>query len=417
MEDKFYKRILKGDHIIWVVFFTLCCISMIEVFSASSALTYETGDHLSPIKNHCVMLMVGIAIAIAVHHIPVRFFKLIPFVTLPLSVILLAVVMGMGLFLDMRVNGSSRWLFGFQPSEMAKMAIVTWTAFLLSRYNKDGDCSPAAFKPILISAGIVLILIAPENLSTALLVAFVIYLMMIIGCIPWRQMFKLTSVIVITGAVMGTALLTVPPKVYKDVPGLHRAATWRARIIDYINPEYIPPAKFDIDGDAQKAHSHIAISSGGMTGKGPGNSTQRDFLSHGYSDFIYAITVEELGLGGGLFVVFLYIVLLFRAGKIAKHCNKPFPAFLITGVTLLMVCQAFLHMAVSVGLFPITGQPLPLVSKGGSSIMFNSIYIGIMLSVSRYVSEGCQVNETEGNILPALPTDNKDDGSDGKDAK
>lgn len=419
MEDKFYKQILKGDHIIWCVFFCLCCISLVEVFSASSALSYETGDYLSPIKNHSVMLMVGTAIAVGVHHIPVRYFKLVPFFFLPVSVVLLAAVMGMGLFFDMRINGSSRWLFGFQPSEMAKMAIVTWTAYLLSRYHKDGECSTEAFKPILISAGVVLALIAPENLSTALLIAVVIYLMMLIGCIPWRQMFKLTGVIVATGAILSTALLTVPPSVYKDVPGLHRAATWRARLIDFFNPEYIPPAKFDIDGDAQKAHSHIAISTGGVVGKGPGNSTQRDFLSHGYSDFIYAITVEELGLLGGLFVVFLYIVLLVRAGKIAKRCDKPFPALLIMGVTLLMVCQAFLHMAVSVGLFPITGQPLPLVSKGGSSIMFNSFYVGIMLSVSRYVSEGCQINETEGDILPSLPTGSNESVTDenNKDAK
>lgn len=236
MESKFNIGIQKGDHIIWIVFFILCSISLIEVFSASSALAYETGDYLSPIKNHSIMLMVGIAIAIIVHHIPVRFFKLIPFVFGPLSVILLAVVMGMGLFFDMRINGSSRWLFGFQPSEMAKMTIVTWTAFLLAKFNKDGKCSPDAFKPILISTGVVLVLIAPENLSTAILIAAVIYTMMLIGCIPWKQMFKLTSVIVVTGAIMGTALLTVPPSVYKDVPGLHRAATWRARLIDFFNP-------------------------------------------------------------------------------------------------------------------------------------------------------------------------------------
>lgn len=408
-KDKFFKQFFKGDSIIWIVYFLLCLISVIEVFSASSALIYESANHLSPIQNHCMMLFVGVCIVVAVHHIPVRYFRLIPVVFLPLSIVLLAAVMLMGIISDVRTNGAARWIFGFQPSEMAKMAIVTWIALLLSKFNKNNECSPKALKPILISTGLILVLIAPENGSTALLIAVVIYLLMFIGGIPDGQMAKLTGIILLTGALSVTALLTVPPSVYKDVPGTHRFVTWRNRIIDHFNAEYVPPAKFDIDGDAQKAHSHIAIASSHVVGKGPGNSTQRDFLSHGYSDFIFAISVEELGLVGGLFLVFLYIVLVIRAGKIAKRCNKPFPAFLIIGVTLLMVCQAFLHMAVSVGLFPITGQPLPLVSKGGSSIMFNSIYIGIMLSVSRYVYEGYQEQETEGNLIPSQSGENNNE--------
>ena len=160
----------------------------------------------------------------------------------------------------------------------------------------------------------------------------------------------------------------------------------------------MPAAKFDINGKAQIAHANIAIATSHIIGKGPGNSTQRDHLSHGYSDFIYAIIIEEMGLLGGAFVILLYLILLYRAGLIAKKCDKLFPAFLVMGVTLMLVCQAILHIMVSVGLFPVTGQPLPLISKGGTSILSNCIYMGMILSVSRSIEKE-QVGEETGEDI------------------
>ena len=169
---------------------------------------------------------------------------------------------------------------------------------------------------------------------------------------------------------------------------MHRVETWQNRIKGFFeDKEAVPAAKYDIDKDAQIAHANIAIASSNIIGKMPGNSVQRDFLSQAFSDFIFAIIIEELGLLGGAFVVILYIWLLMRAGKIARRSEKSFPAFLVMGIALLLVSQAMLNMMVAVGLFPVTGQPLPLISKGGTSTLINCAYIGMILSVSRYVAE------------------------------
>ena len=387
------KDLFKGDKVIWIIFLFLCLISVTEVFSAASTLTYKTGDHWGPITQHSVILMVGAFVVVLVHNIPCKFFSVIPFFMLPLSCILLLIVMGMGIVdSGERVNGAARWLnfFGiqFQPSELAKMAVVIVTAFILSKFQEEDGANPKAFKYIMWILGIVFVLIVPENGSTAMLLAGVVFLMMLIGRVPWKQIGKLVAVVGVFVAVLVTVIALVPPKVYKDIPGTHRFATWQSRINGFFEDrETIPAAKFDIDKDAQKAHANIAIATSNIIGKMPGNSVQRDFLSQAFSDFIFAIVIEELGLSGGAFIVALYLWLLIRAGRIAKRSDKHFPAFLIMGIALLLVSQAMLNMMVAVGLFPITGQPLPLISKGGTSTLINCAYIGMILSVSRYVME------------------------------
>ena len=399
------SELLKGDRIVWIVFMVLCCISMVEVFSAASTLSYKSGDYLAPITSHCITLFCGVVVVYVLHLIPYKFFRLIPFTLLPLSALLLAVVMGMGMVADERVNGASRWLFGFQPSEMGKMSLVVTMAYLLSRFQTADGCSPLAFRPILLVTAVMLGLIAPENGSTALLLAAVVYMQMLIGRVPWKQLGKLTGGVVLLGALAASFIMLVPPSVYEGVPGTHRFVTWRNRLTGFAGSEVVPAAKFDIDGDAQVAHANIAIATSNVIGKGPGNSVQRDHLSHSYSDYIYAIVIEELGLLGGAFVMLLYIILLFRVGQIAKRCHEYFGIFLITGVGLLLVSQAMMHMMVNVGLFPVTGQPLPLISKGGTSIIINSVYIGMILSVSRTVDErqaqlAAETDKTE-NLLPS----------------
>ena len=386
------KDLFKGDKVIWIIFLFLCLISVVEVFSAASTLTYKSGDHWGPITQHSVILMVGAFIVVLVHNIPCKYFSVLPFVLLPLSCILLLFVMGMGIITGDRVNGAARWMtfFGiqFQPSELAKMAVIIVTAFILSKFQEEDGANPKAFKYIMWITGIVFILIAPENGSTAALLAGVVFLMMLIGRVPWKQIGKLVGIVGLGLTLLVSVIVIIPPSVYENVPGTHRFSTWQSRIKGFFEDKgAIPAAKFDIDKDAQVAHANIAIATSNVIGKMPGNSVQRDFLSQAFSDFIFAIVIEELGLLGGAFIVMLYLWLLIRAGRIAKRSEKHFPAFLVMGIALLLVSQAMLNMMVAVGLFPVTGQPLPLISKGGTSTLINCAYIGMILSVSRYVAD------------------------------
>jgi cell division protein FtsW len=386
------KDLFKGDKVIWIIFLFLCLISIVEVFSAASTLTYKSGDRWGPITQHSVILMVGAVIVVLVHNIPCKYFSVIPFFLLPLSCILLLFVMGMGIITGDRVNGAARWMtfFGiqFQPSELAKMAVIIVTAFILSKFQEEDGANPKAFKYIMWIIGIVFLLIAPENGSTAALLAGVVFLMMLIGRVPWKQIGKLVGTVGVVLTLLVSTIVIIPPSVYENVPGTHRFSTWQSRIKGFFEDKgAIPAAKFDIDKDAQVAHANIAIATSHIVGKMPGNSVQRDFLSQAFSDFIFAIVIEELGLLGGAFIVMLYLWLLIRAGRIAKRSDKHFPAFLVMGIALLLVSQAMLNMMVAVGLFPVTGQPLPLISKGGTSTLINCAYIGMILSVSRYVAE------------------------------
>lgn len=384
------KDLFKGDKVIWIIFLFLCLISVVEVFSAASTLTYKSGDHWGPITQHSVILMVGAVIVVLVHNIPCKYFSVLPFFLLPLSCILLLFVMGMGIITGDRVNGAARWMtfFGiqFQPSELAKMAVIIVTAFILSKLQEEDSANPKAFKYIMWILGIVFILIAPENGSTAALLFGVVFLMMVIGRVPWKQLGKLVAIIGIILTIFVGIIMVTPASKYRNIPMMHRVETWQSRINGFFeDKEAVPAAKYDIDKDAQIAHANIAIATSHVIGKMPGNSVQRDFLSQAFSDFIFAIVIEELGLLGGAFIVMLYLWLLIRAGRIAKRCDKYFPAFLVMGIAMLLVSQAMLNMMVAVGLFPVTGQPLPLISKGGTSTLINCAYIGMILSVSRYV--------------------------------
>jgi cell division protein FtsW len=252
--------------------------------------------------------------------------------------------------------------------------------------QEENGANSKAFRYILYVTGFTCLLIFTENLSTAVLLAFSVLLMMYVGRIPFRQLGALVG---IGAAALFLALATikfVPAEAWDDI-GLHRMVTWQSRLDNHFDTSVIPPEKFDIDADAQIAHANIAIASSGILGKGPGNSVQRDFLSQAFSDFIYAIIIEELGLVGGGIVAFLYIWLLMRIGRIARSCDKSYYAFLVMGIGFLLVTQAMFNMLVAVGIMPVTGQPLPLISKGGTSTLVNCAYIGIVLSISRHINE------------------------------
>ncbi len=360
----------------------LCLISIFEVFSASSSLVYSSGDHWGPISRHLVFLAVGTLCVCLIHNLPYQWFTLIGMILLPTSVILLIWVMFMG-----RINNAARWIdlgfVQFQPSEFAKMAVVIITAFILSKGRTEDGANPKAFKYILIIAGTICAIILPENFSTAFLLFGVVVLMMFIGHVPLIQLGKLIGTLAALGVVAITFIIATKDV---DISFLHRFDTWRTRIEKFVSNEEIAASEFDTDKDGQVAHARIAVATSHIIGKGPGNSVQRDFLSQAFSDFIFAIVIEELGLLGGAFVVFLYICLLIRVGRIAKRCNRSFPAFLVIGIGLLLVTQAVFNMMVAVGLAPVTGQPLPLISRGGTSTIINWVYIGMLLSVSRYTA-------------------------------
>lgn len=422
--NKRLSAIFKGDKVIWMVFFFLCLVSIIEVFSASSALTYKSGNYLSPVGKHVWLLIVGIFLMLVTLNVKCRYFKLLTPFALGLSWLTLLVA----LFAGHTVNGAGRWIpilgFQFQPSEIAKGTMVLATAQILSAMQTDHGADRHAFRYIVIVWFTIVPLIMLENLSTAVLLSAVVFLMMIIGRVPARQLMKVV-VVVVAGIVLAIssvmafgdekeaqdsqqAMTETVAKNGKTVQHkkrgglLHRMGTWKARIYDFMDNKYVPPEKVDLDKDAQTSYSNIAIASSGLIGKGPGNSEERDFLPQAFSDYIYAIIIEETGLLGAFLVAMLYIILLFRTGRIANRCENNFPAFLAMGLALLLVVQALFNMCVAVGIVPVTGQPLPLVSKGGTSSIINCVYIGVILSVSRTAKKNADNGKGTGE--PAVAT-------------
>ena len=412
--NKTIGNIFKGDKVIWIVFFMLCMISLVEVFSASSNLTYKSNNFIMPIMKHAIMLAVGGFIAVVITNIPCRYFKL----TTPFLILISVATLLWVLFAGESINGANRVIEiagqTFQPSEIAKGTIILSEAQILSAMQTERGADRKAFKHILVIALPMIFLIGLENLSTALLLFASMFLLMFIGRVPWIQLGKLAGICVGL-ALMGILLieivgddtkvedskLTKVEKVEKPKKErgaiekmFHRADTWKARINKFTDDTEVAPQDYDLDKDAQVAHANIAIVSSNVIGKGPGNSVERDFLAQAFSDFIYAIIIEEMGLFGAALVVFLYIVLLFRTARIANRCDNNFPAFLCMGLALMLVIQASANMLVAVGIVPVTGQPLPLISKGGTSTIINCAYIGAILSVSRTAKKK-QVFEVE----------------------
>ena len=403
--------LFKGDKGIWTVFLFLCLISIVEVFSASSTLTYKSQDYLGPLFYHCTTILIGLVVAIVTLNIQCRYFKLIT----PILLIVTYATLLWVLFFGESINGANRVIqlpgFTFQPSEIAKGTMVLYTAQILSALQRDDDsgADPLAMKYILWMTIPVVLLIGLENLSTAILLLAVIGTMMILGRVPWKQIGKLVGVVVafaalFLGLVFGLGSMDkeaeqeladaragvktehVEKKSKEDKNAFekltHRFGTWRNRLLMPGKPE--DPKDYKItDKNFQVTHANLAIASCGIIGKGPGNSVERDYLPQAFSDFIYAIIIEEMGIIGAILVVFLYVILLFRAARIASRCENNFPAFLVMGLALLLVYQAVINMCVAVDFGIVTGQPLPLVSKGGTSTIINCAYIGVILSVSK----------------------------------
>jgi len=271
------------------------------------------------------------------------------------------------------INEASRWLKipvidqTFQTSDFAKIALILYVARTLSVKQNEIKDFKTAFLPIIVPVVIVCVLILPANFSTAAMLFTTCLVLMFVGRISYKHILSVIASGIIAVFILGVIIWNFPNFI-------HRGATWKARIENYID------GKSEVNYQVEQAK--IAIATGGIMGKGPGKSTQRNFLPHPYSDFIYAIIIEEYGLWMAVLVVLLYLILLYRAIRIATKCQKIFPSMLALGCSFILVFQAMINMAVAVNLVPVTGQPLPLVSMGGTSIWFTSIAIGMILSAS-----------------------------------
>ena len=401
------SNLFKCDKVVWMIFFILCLVSIIEVFSASSFLTFKGGSYLGPLIRHTFYILLGVLTMIVIVNIPCKYFKVFTFPYLFVSFVLLIAVY----FIGESTNGANRWIsiagVNFQPSELAKGALVLAVAQILSAMQTDKGADKQAFTLVMITCAFIIPLIFVENLSTAALLSFVVFCMMIVGRVPFSQLGKLVGVVVIIASLaLASIMLFGNDKKEMTAEGkaktelvestvaeekedknmissvLHRMDTWKGRINEFFAPE-VAPEDYDLDRKAQVAHANIAIVKSNGIGRGPGNSEERDFLSQAFSDFIYAIIIEEMGIAGAALVAILYVILFWRAGAIARNCANTFPAYLAMGIGMLLVVQAMFNMAVAVGMAPVTGQPLPLISRGGTSTVMNCVYIGVLLSISK----------------------------------
>ena len=372
--DFIFKNV-KGDKVIWFVVFVLYIFSLLAVYSSTGTLAYKYhgGNTEYYMLKQLVILLLGFGLMYLVHRINYTYFSRISQIALYVSVPLLL----MTLFVGVNLNEARRVLpllfgFTFQTSDLAKLALIMYLARLLTLRQDNIKDFKSAFIPIMLPVIIICFLILPANFSTAAILFTTSLVIMFIGRVNLKHIFSIIGI--------GLVSLMLMVLIAQSNPNLlPRLNTWVSRIENFKSGDK------NADENYQVEQAKIAIASGGIVGKMPGNSDQRNFLPHPYSDFIYAIIIEEYGLIGGVFILLLYLILLFRAVKIVTKAPGNFGAFLAIGIAFSLVFQALINMGVAVHLLPVTGQTLPLVSMGGTSLWFTSISIGIILSVSREI--------------------------------
>ena len=368
---------LKGDKAIWGVVALLALFSFLPVYSASTNLVYVNGDGttIGHLVKHAVLLFLGFGIIYAVHRIPTHYFKGLSIIALPIVLILLAYT----LTVETRIGGvtANRWIkipfvgVNFQTSTLASVVLMIWIARYLTKIKDAKITFKESILPLWLPVALVVLLILPENFSTAAIISFMVLVLCFLGGYPLKYLFAMVA----TGIVLAGMFLFVLFKAPEMLP--QRAGTWKSRIETFWSPE-----KADKDDLHQLTLAQIAVAEGGIVGKGAGKSVMKNMLSQSTSDFIFAIIIEEYGLLGGGALLFFYLLLLFRIVVVAHSAKTVFSKLLVIGVGLPIVFQAFINMAVVVQLFPVTGQPLPLISMGGTSIWMTCMAIGIVLSAS-----------------------------------
>ncbi|MDL5048472.1 putative peptidoglycan glycosyltransferase FtsW [Oscillatoria amoena NRMC-F 0135] len=373
----------------WAVVILLSIFGLLAVYSSTGTLAYKKqgGNTEFYLFKHLSFLTFGLILMYLSHLVNFKYYSRISQILLILSFVLLPYT----LFFGTDINDARRWItlpvigFTFQTSDLAKLALIMYVARFLSKRQDEIKDFKKSFLPVTITIALICALIMPANLSTALVLFATCLLLMFIG----RIAFKHILLVVGSGALAATVLvvmaLTLPDDALSKIA---RLKTWKHRIEHFAARDNGPVDEREaLQTDYQVVQAKIAIASGGLIGKGPGNSTQRNFLPHPYSDFVFAIILEEYGLIGASFLILLYLVLLFRCIRIVIRSPRAFGALLAVGLSFSLVIQAFINMGVAVNIFPVTGLPLPLVSMGGTSLIFTSMAFGIILSVSRDVEE------------------------------
>lgn len=367
---------LKGDKVIWAIMFLLSLLSLLVVYSAVVTLAhkFKQGNTEWYLFKHFLLIASGFGLAYLFHKIKYTAFSKVSQIGFILSIPLLVYTLLKGV----SAGDASRWIeipgtrLTFQSSDVAKLMLLIYCARILALKGKELVDFKSVFKYLLIPIGLVCVLILPANFSTAAILFINCLLLMFIGGIQLKILLKILSICLVA-AMLFFSWIWISPE---TIPG-GRGLTWKSRIDNF--------SKGDSKSNYQSEQAKIAIASGGIIGKGPGNSTQRAFLPQASSDFIYAIIIEEYGLMIGFLLLFLYMILLYRGIKILRDNDKPFGGLVAIGLSSSLVFQALINMAVAVNLFPVTGQPLPLLSMGGTSILFTMIALGIILSVSRSI--------------------------------
>lgn len=387
---------LQGDRAIWAIAALLALFSFLPVYSAASNLAYINGDGntIRFLIKHGMHLVLGFTILFGVHKIPHHYFKGLSVIFLPLILVLLIVTLAQGTV--MSGANAARWIkipfvgVGFQTSTLAAVVLMVYVARYLARIKDKSVTFKETLVPLWLPVGLVLLLILPANFSTTAIIFAMVIALVFLGGYPLKYL----------GAIIGAGIVMLLLFILlaKAFPGMfpNRVDTWISRVENFASDEV------DADADYQIEKAKIAIASGGPFGQGPGKSVQKNFLPQSSSDFIYAIIVEEFGLAGGLFLMAMYLLLLFRITVIAHKAETIFAKLLVVGVGMPIVFQALINMAVAVELFPVTGQTLPLVSSGGTSIWMTCLAIGIVLSVSAKREAKKQELDTIENPLDIL---------------
>jgi cell division protein FtsW len=393
MKKGWLANTFKGDRAIWALVALFMIYSLLAVYSSSVsvAFTKHGGNTTYFLRTQFLMLAFGLTIIIVTHYLPYRIYSSLSGLFLLISIGLLILTLAIGV----RVNEATRWIeipgtgFRLQTSDVAKVALVIYLARALAQYQNDLKNFMLITKYFMLPIAVVCGLIMSENLSTALMIFGICMIILFIGRVPVKYLLLYVG-IALTGVVLFAVMLSLV------APDNNRVAVWKNRIDHYVG------GKAGEGENYQSDQAKIAISTGGLFGKAPGKSTQRNMLPQSNSDFIFAIIIEEYGLlFGAIPLILAYMILLFRGIAIAKKCETAFPAFLVLGLVVMIVMQAMLNMLVAVGLFPVTGQTLPLISWGRTSVLVISFSIGAILSVSRVIN--ARIKEEE------LPEEEKTD--------
>ena len=386
---------IKGDRLIWAIVALLAILSFLPVYSAASNLAYKSGgsNTFTFFVKHFMHLFLGFVIMYGVHKIPYRYFRGLSLIMIPIVLVLLGLTMLQGTTIE--GANASRWIqipivgMSFQTSTLAAVVLMVYVARYMSKIQDKVISFKESILPLWVPVFLILILILPANFSTAAIMFLMVVMLVFLGGYPLRYI----AVIIGTGILVLTLFVLIA-KAFPDAMN-NRIDTWMGRIESFSNPE-------DTEADYQIEKAKIAIATGGIQGVGPGKSMQKNFLPQSSSDFIFAIIIEEYGLIGGFVIMTLYLWLLFRIVIVAQKSDTIFGKLLVLGVGLPIVFQALINMAVAVELFPVTGQTLPLISSGGTSIWMTCLAIGIILSVSAKREEIKEREINEDNPLEIL---------------